>query len=455
MMSLKRMLPQTCLVFMIATASVAGGEASGEVSSSSAEEALLVAERAWQRVLEAERVSFELTAQMNTRAQGMRQEMESRYDVRVERPNRLAMVAREGQFTQTIVSDGEKAIVYFPMYRKYYEREASSNFDDLTELGGGGIMGALSPAAFLGTFLSAQSYHGAREMIQGGKYLEQQTRDSAIVHRVSLKFGTDSGEWPEELQEVGDFEMGIEVDLLERDDGLLVERVYIDMTDMIRSTMGAVGEENPEMAEMFRDMEMSYTLTFAEWEFPEEMEEDAFAFTPPESAERIEGPEALFEGLGQPEREAHQLLGQASPQFELEMLDGSTARLEDHVGEKVIVLDFWATWCGPCIQAMPVLMDVTDEYKDQGVLFWAINLRERPDQIRAFVDARDWDLSVPLDPDGSVGDLYQVSGIPQTVIIGKDGTVQAVHIGFSPRLRETLPVELETLLAGGSLIDEE
>ena len=154
-------------------------------------------------------------------------------------------------------------------------------------------------------------------------------------------------------------------------------------------------------------------------------------------------------GAGSPQA----LLGQTAPPFELELLDGDSMALAEHSGQDIVILDFWATWCGPCIRAMPHQMEVAEEYRDQNVVFYAINQRERDQTVSRFLEQREWDLTVPMDRDGSVGGLYNVRGIPQTVIIGRDGTVQAVHVGFSPRLGDRLRRELDTLLAGEHLVE--
>ena len=130
---------------------------------------------------------------------------------------------------------------------------------------------------------------------------------------------------------------------------------------------------------------------------------------------------------------------------------GDKLALADHLGEDIVILDFWATWCGPCIQAMPALIEVADDYRDRNVVFYAINQREPASAVENFIKDREWDLLVPMDPQGSVAGQYKVRGIPQTVVIGKDGTVQSVHVGFSPDLREKLSGELDALLAGESL----
>jgi len=83
------------------------------------------------------------------------------------------------------------------------------------------------------------------------------------------------------------------------------------------------------------------------------------------------------------------------------------------------------------------------------VILIAVNQREKESRIQKFLDKQKWnDLTVALDSDGAVGDLFGVQGIPQTVIVGKDGLIKKVHVGFSPTLKEEISSELKEIIAG-------
>jgi len=147
----------------------------------------------------------------------------------------------------------------------------------------------------------------------------------------------------------------------------------------------------------------------------------------------------------------HPLLGQKAPDFSAPMLDESSFELRQHLDRSVIVLDFWATWCGPCVRALPIIADVAASYKDQGVEFFAVNLGDDPAAVQAFLEEHKLSVPVVLDRDGRIGELYKAEAIPQTVIIGKDGVVQVVHVGFSANLQTELSHELDALVAGKKL----
>ena len=100
---------------------------------------------------------------------------------------------------------------------------------------------------------------------------------------------------------------------------------------------------------------------------------------------------------------------------------------------------------------MPIMEEVANEYKDKGVILIAVNLRESAQKIRSFLQKQGLHPVVALDKDGAVGTVYKAQYIPQTVIIDKDGIVQAVHVGALPNLKDTLKKELDDLLAGKKL----
>jgi thiol-disulfide isomerase/thioredoxin len=138
----------------------------------------------------------------------------------------------------------------------------------------------------------------------------------------------------------------------------------------------------------------------------------------------------------------------------LELLDGGNLDLAGYKGKNVVILDFWATWCGPCTQAMPIIEKVAHEYQDKGVLLFAVNIQEQPDDVKKFLEEAELKVAVALDKDGTVGSAYKAEAIPQTVLVGKDGTVQVVRVGLSANLEEELSKDLDALVAGKDLASE-
>jgi thiol-disulfide isomerase/thioredoxin len=151
--------------------------------------------------------------------------------------------------------------------------------------------------------------------------------------------------------------------------------------------------------------------------------------------------------------EGSSLVGQPAPKIEQELLDGGHFSLDAQKGKKIVILDFWATWCGPCVREMPLVAEVAEEYRDRGVALYCLNQREDPDTIRAFLEEKKFDVHVSLDAKSEAGRAYGVRGIPTLVVIDKAGLVQSVHVGFNPDIGRQLKKELDALLAGKDLAD--
>jgi len=168
----------------------------------------------------------------------------------------------------------------------------------------------------------------------------------------------------------------------------------------------------------------------------------------PEDLEQLGdlAPGAAFSEDSEPDPE--ELIGEEAPDLVLPMLDGGKFDLSKHRGKEVVVLDFWATWCGPCVKALPEVMKATNPLKEKGVVLYAVNQGEEAKPIRKFLNRKKWnDLKVALDNDDLSSDAFLVSGIPQTVIIDKEGVVRSVHVGFSPNIGKKLRRELDEILA--------
>ena len=139
------------------------------------------------------------------------------------------------------------------------------------------------------------------------------------------------------------------------------------------------------------------------------------------------------------------LVGKQAPDFTLDLMDGKKFHLAENKG-KVVVLDFWATWCGPCLQAMPQIDKVTHEFADKGVQLIAVNLQETPAQIKSMLERQKLSPTVVLDKDGVVAEKYGANAIPQTVVIDREGKITRLFIGGGPHLGDQLRDALKTLM---------
>ncbi|MDB6073955.1 MAG: resA 3, partial [Verrucomicrobiaceae bacterium] len=143
--------------------------------------------------------------------------------------------------------------------------------------------------------------------------------------------------------------------------------------------------------------------------------------------------------------ESSPLLHKPAPTFSLPLLGGAQFSLDSEKGH-VVVLDFWATWCGPCVASMPENLKVMSQFDPGQVKFVGVNQGEPEPQVAKFLQTRGWQMLVAMDAQQSVGRLYNVESIPHQVIIGPDGKVEWVNSGFSPGASEKMVAVIKRLL---------
>jgi peroxiredoxin len=139
------------------------------------------------------------------------------------------------------------------------------------------------------------------------------------------------------------------------------------------------------------------------------------------------------------------LVGQPAPDFALRSLARENLRLSEHLGD-VVVINFWATWCGPCRQEMPLLDEFYNRYKLAGLTLFGVNLDDSAE--RATEMARTLKISYPVlfDERKEVSRSYDVGAMPFTVMIDRAGVVRYVSEGFGPGYEKRYAEQLRELL---------
>ncbi|MCH8865485.1 MAG: TlpA family protein disulfide reductase [Proteobacteria bacterium] len=139
------------------------------------------------------------------------------------------------------------------------------------------------------------------------------------------------------------------------------------------------------------------------------------------------------------------LMGQPAPDFALKSMTGVNLRLSEYRGD-VVMINFWATWCGPCRQEMPLLDELYSRYQRVGFSLLAVNIDD--DSSKAMRMATELGVSFPVlfDTRKEVSKLYEVDAMPVTVLIDREGVVRHVHEGYKPGYELQYLDEIRSLL---------
>lgn len=134
-----------------------------------------------------------------------------------------------------------------------------------------------------------------------------------------------------------------------------------------------------------------------------------------------------------------------APDFTLKSQAGANLKLSELRGE-VVMINFWASWCGPCRQEMPKLEELYARYKPLGFIILGVNIEEDSSKAKALL--KDLSVSFPVlfDDQNEVSRLYQVAAMPSTVLVDRDGNMRYLHKGYQPGLEQQYQEQIRTLI---------
>ena len=135
-----------------------------------------------------------------------------------------------------------------------------------------------------------------------------------------------------------------------------------------------------------------------------------------------------------------------APDLVLQQADGTAVRLSTYKG-KVVLVDFWASWCVPCKASFPALDKIYREYRDRGVQVLAVNLDEERKNADAFLSARPHEMPVLFDAKGNAPIAFGVKGMPTSFLIDRTGAIRFTHMGYTSNVDLSYRQEIAQLLS--------
>jgi thiol-disulfide isomerase/thioredoxin len=335
-----------------------------------------------------------------------------------------------------LISDGKTAWIVSPKRKQYVQQEVK---DDTSPQG---VATAL-PEAGWAVPPSAQILWRADKPLpmlthQVTKLVDAtpETRAGEEGMRV-----TGDGTW------LDDSDQQVKISLWFSDKTGLLGEYVVDLTDMMKKQAAdmAAGADDDEPAPP-KIKKALYVHTFDNIRLNEPVQDEVFTYKPPEDFKKVDEFKQRRPGAG----DQLALLGKPAPLFSGHMLDEKDFSLDGLQG-KVVLLDFWATWCGPCVMAIPHIQDLSKKYADKPVVVIGVNQDQGAKaKVTKFLEKKSITIRQYMD-DGSVGEKYSVTGIPCMVLIDKKGSVQEVKVGFGEGEDEELAKDIDKLLEGKDL----
>jgi len=131
--------------------------------------------------------------------------------------------------------------------------------------------------------------------------------------------------------------------------------------------------------------------------------------------------------------------------FQVQDLNGKSVKLSDYRG-KVVYLDFWASWCRPCVKSFPWMQKMQSRHGNKGLVILAVNLDDNKTDAWNFLKEHRSNFKILHDPRGSIAEKYQVNAMPSSFLIDRQGRIQKVHYGFKENTRAQKEKEIIALL---------
>lgn len=336
-----------------------------------------------------ERYRFDFTLAAETRSTTGRRSMETRVEMAASRPGKLRLSIAGGLGELQVYANGEFTWVFVPLLKQYTRRPAGGGKD--------AVEGGTSRYAAIAT-----------QTVEQFERIARGVRSARRVRTEKLEVEGTSAEC-----------VVVEVELEEEEPGERRTRTY--WIDPQRKLVLKAVQFDQDAGEGVEAPVTEVTTTFSRAEIGEAIPEEVFVFTPPSDAKEV----AEF-----PKRRPAAIeVGSEAADFQLKDLEDREVQLRDLRGQ-VVLLNFWASWCGPCRLEMPVIEKLHQEFHEKGLRVFGVN-DEDIDVIRDYVAEHEYSFPTLVDPEQQAITLYRVRGIPTMVVIDREGKIARYRTGLS------------------------
>ncbi|MFT5191971.1 MAG: peroxiredoxin [Verrucomicrobiales bacterium] len=415
----------------------------GSVGSAAADEAkargMLDGVTAFYRSQETLSVNSLTTISVSVEGQpeGMKQTIKQ--SLKIKRPNRFALVSEgEGVLFSAPSAYLKDTVATMKLEGQgWLQAEGISSIEAMfrnpdlgfdEKIGGNILFDQNLTLAFLNKLLFRSIGQGWEEDLAGLRYVGEDTVGKLKAHHLALTTETQQFGEPAKMELNIWIQQGEEPFLLKLAPDM--SKLFPQQEGQPKMAMKMVGE--------WSDWNRSPTLT----------EDDFTAPKPGEGEKTFPNFNALMSGQMASENPALELTGTKAEDFTLPLLGGTEFKLSDQKGKRLVVISFWATWSSPDAESLKALARVQEKVKGREVTIIAINVTDQPEAVKAYLkEMKVENLTVALDTKETVVPQFKVHAIPQTMVVGKDGEINQVHIGMDEAFEAELLEQIEALLA--------
>ena len=308
-------------------------------------------------------------------------------------PGKTRMEIKTSGTTMLDVSDGETTWVYNSMTKQYAKIPAAQ--------------GPAAVMAVMGIKLPDTSYIHTSYKTTGQETIDidGQKYECWVVEMQISEFSFASG--PNDKAAPPKVTAAVMTSWIDK-------KLGIDVQFTLAMTMQMGGQDN----------EMHQKVVKKSLKIDQPLDEALFTFNPPSDAKEVKELSMFPSVAAKPD-----LAGTLAPAFEVKTISGETFSLAALKG-KPVLLDFWATWCGPCRRSMPVLEKISVEFKNSDLVILGVNTGEDREVVEEFLKKAPFEYPAVLSGESGILESYKVTAYPTFILIGRDGKIVANEVGF-------------------------